>query len=416
MKASLSTYFEKNIFVILLLGISSGLPLSLVLSTLSTWLTEEGISKSSIGLFSALTFPYTIKFLWSPLIDRTRIPILTKLLGTRRAWILVTQIALMLSIAGLGLTDPKTDPWIVALFALIVSFCSASQDIVIDAFRTDSLAKSQYPFGMGAAVFGYRIGMLITSAGALLLADNGFNWHQVYFMMSGCVIVGILAVLLAAEPSVTKKKIKNNWFKNSVKDPFSNFIQRKGWMIFIILAVFYKLGDAFAGSMAYPFYIELGFSKTDIAYVSKVYGLFATLGGAFVGGFLLSKVGLYKALVFAAALQLISNIVFIVQAEMGANVAFLMLTIGFENFSGGIGDAAFIGMIGKLCDKKYSATQFALLSSMAALGRTFLRTPSGYIAENLNWLAFFYTSAFVALPGIIILLLFRKLIRDNIEK
>ncbi len=411
-KAPISSYFRKNILVIFLLGISSGFPLALCFGTLTAWLTEVGIKKETIGLFGALTFPYALKFLWSPLFDAVKVPVLTKFFGKRRAWIITVQALLIASIIGLGHTLPEVNASYTALFAFIVSFIAASQDINIDAYRVELLKQEEYGMGSAAAVFGYRIGMLISGAGALYLADTDLSWHVVYYLMSIVALVGMIAVLIGSRPEIeTKPQPVGGHFRRSVIEPFKDFSQRNGWLVFLFIIVLYKLPDAMLGSLANNFYLEIGFTKTQIASVSKVFGLAATLLGSFAGGIIVTRLGLFRALIIGCLAQGLTVLFFSLQALKGNDIYFLIATIGFENFGSGIGDICVVVFISNLCNKQFTATQFALLSSVSALGRTFLRTPSGYIAASTGWFWFFAISAATAIPGLIVIYLARSQIR-----
>ena len=408
-RKSLAPYLQKNVLVIFLLGISSGFPLALCFGTLTAWLTEAGVNKQSIGLFGALTFPYAIKFLWSPLFDAIKVPYLTKIYGKRRAWLLVTQLFLAASIIWMATTSPDVSPYYTALFALIISFFSASQDINIDAYRVESLTPEEYGYGSAAAVFGYRVGMLFSGAGALYIADFGMSWNFVYLTMSLLVIIGMIGVLLGRIPDAEKEKQPTeNHFKRMVIEPFKDFMQKNGWVVFLALVILYKLPDAIMGSLANNFYLELGFTKTEIASVSKVFGFGATLLGSFLGGVMVARFGLYKSLLTGCILQALTVLFFSIQALVGNDLLTLAFTIGLENLGSGIGDICIVVFISNLCSKQFTATQFALLSSLSALGRTFLRSPSGYIAASTGWLWFFAISSATAIPALIILILYKK--------
>jgi len=399
-------YLQPKIIRLVFLGFASGLPLALTFSTLSVWLAENGVEKSTIGLFAALGIPYTLKFLWAPLIDRAPLPFLTRLFGRRRSWILFSQAALILAIIALGQSDPALDAGRMALLALVVSFCSANQDIVLDAYRVETLDEHSYAAGAAVFVWGYRIAMLVSGAGALYIA-SGFDWGTAYTVMAALMAVGIITTLLSPEP-VTENNtapVGGNWFTDAVAGPFVEFIGSRGWMAFVILAfvVFYKLGDSMAGVMTNPFLIELGFSKIEIANVSKIYGFTATMVGLAIGGWLLNATDMVKSLWICGILQLLSNLMFAAQAEVGHNVSFLALTIGFENLAGGMGTAIFIAYLSSLCNISYTATQYALLSSLFAVPRTLISSGTGYVAEAVAWTDFFIYTAVGALPGLLLL-------------
>lgn len=406
-------YFDKRMLSILLLGFSSGLPLALTMGTLTIWLSEDGVSKASIGAFALVGLPYTFKFVWSPLVDQMPIPFLTKILGRRRAWMLFTQAILIVSIIALGQTHPSADPALTAFLALLVAFCSASQDIVIDAYRVDILDEKTYGAGAASTVLGYRISMLVSGAGALYLATF-YPWSFVYNAMAALIGIGIITTLLCKEPKFTEKEktaaqqsSKRAWLHHAIIDPFTNFTTHKNWIIILIFIMLYKLGDAFAGNMSSPFFIETGFSKIEIANITKVFGFIAMIVGIILGNFVVTRLGIIRALFICGLFQMFSNLVFVLQAQMGHDVSILALTIGTENIAGGMGTAALVAYLSTLCNISYSATQYALLSSLTAVGRTFLSSTAGVLAENVSWTMFFIVSTIIALPGMLALLWLR---------
>ena len=412
-------YLERPVLTQFFLGFASGLPLLLTLSTLTVWLAESGVSKTAIGLFALVGAPYTFKFAWAPLIDRLPIPVLTRLFGRRRSWMLACQAGLVLAILGLGASDPAVDAGQTAIFALLVAFFSASQDIVIDAFRVESLESRQQGAGAGILVFGYRMGMLVAGAGSLYLAAF-HGWFATYAIMAVLALTGSLAILLSPEPKDNQradgqlaadgKPGLGAWLHGAVVAPFADFMRRPVWVGILLFIVLYKFGDALAGVMANPFYIEMGFSKIEIANISKLFGLAATLAGGLIGGIMVARLGLLKSLMVCGVLQMASNLMFAVQAMAGYDLALLTVTIGLENLTGGMGTAAFVAYLSSLCNVAYTATQYALLSSLMAFARTLLASSGGWLADNMDWVAFFLLSAVAALPGLLMLLwLMRKL-------
>jgi len=404
-------YSDHRLIIVFFMGFASGLPFLLSGATLSIWLTESGVSLTAIGLFALVGTPYNLKYLWAPLIDRVPIPVISKLLGRRRSWMVMIQLGLMASIITLGLSSPNTSPGITAFFALAVAFFSASQDIVIDAYRIEILDEDQQGAGAAMTQAGYRFGLLASGAGALYLASN-VTWSLVYGIMAALVLVGFVTALCAPIPKGdqtirTTPHPKGNWFRTSVAAPFTEFFQRNniGVAVFILAFILlYKFGDAFAGVMANPFYIKIGFSKIEIANVSKIFGVFATLLGVFIGGLVVKQVGILKSLFFCGILQMLSNLMFAAQAAIGPNVGFLFLTIGIENLSGGMGSSAFVAYLSLLCNTAYTGTQYALFTSFMAFGRTWLSAMSGWLADRTDWPTFFVISTFVALPGLLMLL------------
>lgn len=406
----ISVYWEKHLILIFLMGFASGLPLLLVGQTLSVRLTEAGVSLTEIGLFALVGTPYNIKFFWAPVIDRVHLPILSDLLGRRRSWMICIQVFLMTSILCLGMSNPGQATGITALFALATAFFSASQDIVIDAYRIEILDDDQQGAGAAMSQIGYRFGMLCAGAGALYLASV-MNWSVVYAFMAGLILIGFFAALKAPVATKLERREKTNesrkdWFRSMVAEPFGEFFGRNNLRTALAILVFillYKLGDAFVSVMANPFYIKIGFSKIDIANVTKLFGVAATLVGVFVGGLIVKRYGALTSLLFCGIFQMVSNLMFAAQAAIGAKIGFLFLTIGIENMSGGMGSAAFVAYLSLLCHVKYTGTQYALFTSFMAFGRTWLSATSGWVADQTSWEVFFIGSTVIALPGLLIL-------------
>ncbi len=405
-------YLEPRLLVVLALGFASGLPLLLTLSTLSIWLTEEGVTLTAIGLFAMVGTPYAVKFLWAPIIDRVPIPLLTPRLGRRRSWLLAIQACLVMAIVALGATRPGQTAFWTALAALLVSFFSASQDIVVDAYRIEILAEREQGAGAAMTQFGYRIGMLASGAGALLLAEF-VPWVWVYAAMAGLLgLIGLGTTLSCREPPVGAAPAPDAGprglarLRQAIVEPVAEFVHRNGGRAALLVLAFillYKFGDAFAGVMANPFYVKTGFTKAEIAAITKIFGLAATLTGVFVGGLLVGRFGVMRALLVCGILQMLSNLLFAVQALAGRDLRVLVLTIGFENLAGGMGSAAFVAYLSVLCNVAYTATQYALFSSFMAVGRTVLSSTSGIIADRVEWVVFFALSTLLALPGLLVL-------------
>ncbi len=413
---SLKVYGEPRLLAILFLGFSSGLPLALTFGTLSLWMAEAGVDKTTIGLFALAGSPYTLKFLWSPLIDHLPVPFLTARLGRRRAWMLLTQLALMATIFGLGHADPSVDATTTALLALLVSFSSASQDIVIDAYRVEILDERRLGAGAAMVVLGYRLGMLVSGAGALYLASF-HGWFITYGIMALLMSVGMLTTLLNPEPErvtdgsrsrpvVDEETVVTrvwHWIHGAVISPFADFMQRPGWLWVLLFILLYKFGDALAGVMSSPFYVELNFSKIEIANISKLFGLAATLAGGVIGGMLVHRTGILRALLWCGMLQMLSNLMFVLLAWVGHDLYLLTATIAIENLSGGMGTAAFVAYLSSLCHIAYTATQYALLSSFMAFGRTLLASSGGWMADRMDWVTFFLATTAAAVPGLLLL-------------
>ena len=402
--------FQPRFLLIGLLGFFSGLPLALTASTLTAWLFEAGVDRASIGLFAAIATPYALKFLWAPLLDGLRLPYLTARLGRRRSWLLVTQGLLAAAIFIMAGVDPALTPWLTALVGVGIATLSATQDTVIDAYRVERLAPEEQGTGAAWATFGYRIGMLVSGAGALYLADR-FGWQMTYSIMACVMGLAVVVTLIMKESSVVSRQSSakthdsrlTTFFREYVVNPFRDFMTRPLWLAVLAFVVLYKLGDAFMGVMFNPFLLDIGFTKTEIAQVVKVYGLIATILGTFAGGWLIPRIGMYRALMLCGFGHMLTNLLLVMQAKIGADVHFLIFTISLENFSGGMSTAAFIAYLSALCRVNYTATQYALLSSLAAFGRTWLSTPSGALSQAVGWEVFFAIASLMAVPGLVLL-------------
>ena len=405
---SLAIYREPRLLAILLMGFSSGLPLALTGATLGIWLAEAGLSLTAIGLFALVGTAYNFKFVWSPVIDRLPLPVLTRLLGRRRGWAVVIQFLLGLAIVALGFADPRIDPWWTALGAVAVAFLSASQDIVLDAYRVELLEDHEQAAGAAATQVGYRFGMLAAGAGALYLATF-FGWQATYAVMGALMGVGILTVLATREPDregTAAKPVPTSlgaWLQDAVVAPFADFVTRPNWILILVFVVLYKFGDALAGTVSSPFYVAMGFSKIEIANVSKIFGVVSTLVGVALGGVVTYRLGLVRGLMVCGVLQMLSNLMFAIQAMVGYDIPMLMATIAIENVTGGMGSAAFVAYLSSLCNVSYTATQYALLSSLAATARTMLSSSGGWLAESLGWVPFFLLTVLAAVPGLLLL-------------
>lgn len=405
----LSIYLQSRLLVIFAMGFASGLPLALSSATLFFWLAEAGITLATIGLFALVGTPYNLKFFWAPVIDRIPLPILTRKLGRRRSWMIVIQLGLMVSIATLGFSQPEVTPVLTAVCALSVAFFSASQDIVIDAYRIEILDSDEQGAGAAMTQAGYRLGAIVAGAGALFLAEQ-IDWSIVYAVMAALVIVGMITAIFAPDPKKKKSALVEaqciKGFRSIVIDPFVEFFMRNQIGIAIIILAFillYKFGDAYAGMMAYPFYYEMGFTKSEVATVSKIFGVIATVVGVFIGGLIVKRYSIMKSLLGCGILQMLSNLMYAAQAIAGHDVQFLYFTIGIENLSGGMGSSAFVAYLSVLCNTAYTGTQFALFTSFMAFGRTLLSASSGWVVQMMGWFDFFLISTVVALPGLLLL-------------
>lgn len=392
-----------RMIVALLMGFSCGLPLLLTITVLQAWMKEEGVDLTVIGLMALVGLPYTLKFLWAPFLDRYTLPFL----GRRRGWLLIAQIFLIFSIAGLGLTDPDPDygghPWMVAFAALLVTFFSASQDIVVDAYRREDLPDEELGLGSSFYINGYRVGMLLASGGGLILADH-VSFSTVYLIMAACMLPGVLTTFFASEPEIAAGTPKT--LKEAVLYPLIDYFSRKEALWILAFILFYKMGDTMASAMTTPFYLDIGFSKTEIGAVVKLFGFWATIIGSLIGGVLMLRQGIYRSLWIFGFLQAISTAGFALLARIGHNISALSAVIAFENLSSGMGTAAYVAFMASITNKKFTATQYALLSSLMGVPRVLASAPTGFFAKSLGWENFFIFCTLIAVPGMLLLLKF----------
>ena len=375
------------------LGFSSGLPLALTAGTLQAWLTVTGVDLKTIGLFTLVGLPYTLKFLWSPVMDRFVPP----WLGRRRGWMVAAQGALLAGILAMGITGTDS-PWTLAALAMLVAFMSASQDIVFDAYRADVLHPPERGFGAAVSVTGYRIGMLAAGALALIMAER-IGWRETYVVMAALMAVGLLTTLISPEPAAPMQAPRS--LSDAVWLPLREFFGRTRAVELLLVVVLYKVGDALAGALSTAFLIRgMGFSPTEVGLVNKGLGLAATIFGALVGGAAMTRLGLFRSLVAFGVLQAVSNLSFMALAWSGKSYSLMVGAVAIENLSGGMGTAAFVALMMSLCDHRFTATQFALLSALAAVGRVLVGPPSGYLVQQVGWVAFFLITTLAALPGL----------------
>ena len=390
----LQVFRSPRVAVITFLGFSSGLPLALTSGTLQAWMAVTGVDLRTIGVFALVGIPYTIKFLWSPLMDRFVPP----WLGRRRGWIVITQILLMLGISAMAFSSPLQAPLLLAALALLVAFTSASQDIVIDAYRTDVLRERERGAGAAVFVFGYRIALLVSGAVALILSDH-IGWKNTYLFMASVMMVGIISTLLGPEPE--ERVVPPHSLRDAVWGPLKEYFLRNAAIPLLLLIVLYKLGDAYAGALTTAFLIKgIGFTASEVGTINKGLGLISLIVGAMFGGSLMVRLGLFQSLLSFGILQAISNLSFMLLAWVGKSYGMLVFAVAFENLSGGMGTAAFVSLLMAMCNHRYTATQYALLSSLAALGRIFIAPTSGYLVESVGWASFFFITTLVALPGL----------------
>lgn len=385
--------------VALIMGFACGLPLLLTITVLQAWMKEEGVDLTVIGMFALVGLPYTVKFLWAPVLDRFTLPFL----GRRRGWLLAAQIALICSIAGLGMTEPAKNPWMVAFAAFLVTFFSASQDIVVDAYRREDLADEELGLGSSLYVNGYRVGMLLASGGGLIMADH-MPFSMVYLIMAACMLPGLLTTLLTPEPEAVMGVPKT--LREAVLEPLQEYFGRESSMLILAFILLYKIGDIMASAMTTPFYLDIGFSKTQIGAIVKLFGFWATIAGALIGGVLMLRLGINRSLWVFGFLQAISTAGFAVLAKIGNVVPALAAVIAFENLSSGMGTAAYVAFMASITNKKFTATQYALLSSLMGVPRVLASAPTGFFVKHLGWFNFFIVCVFIAIPGMLLLLKF----------
>lgn len=393
------SYLNRRTVICLFLGFSSGLPLFILLSLLQAWLAKSGLNVKALGLFALVMFPYTWKFLWSPLMDRYNFGVL----GRRRGWMALTQAALFVGIGAMGMLDPVTQLPAIAFMASVVAFLSASQDIVIDAYRREILPDNEQGLGSAVHVNAYKVAGMVPGALSLILADM-MAWQAVFWITAAFMLPGLLCTLVIKEPTVYGTPPKN--IREAVVLPFREFIARDGWAMALAVLGFiflYKLGDSMATALATKFYLDLGFSMTQIGAIAKTTGFWASIAGGIVGGVWMVRLGINRGLWIFGVVQAVAILGFAWLAQAGANTLLLAAVIGFEAFGVGLGTAAFVAYIAKTTDPRYTATQFALFTSLAAVPRTFINSSVGFIVAETGWFMFFILCFVLALPGMLML-------------
>ena len=430
---ALAVYGKPRVIAMSLLGFSAGLPFLLVFSTLSAWLRDSGLALSTIGFFSWIGITYSIKVFWAPVVDRTPIFFLTGRLGKRRSWMLSAQVVIALGLAGMAMSDPQAHLQQIAIFALLVAFGSATQDITIDAYRIEAVDRLLQGAMAASYVFGYRVALLVAGAGAFYIAAAQ-NWQYAYFTMACLMGIGIITTLVIAEPehsvSATAGDLENElerklglgnnghalnrfaaWFTGAVVSPFVEFFRRNGLLALIILLLIgtFRLSDITMGVMANPFYLDLGFSKVEIANVTKVFGFFMTILGAGLGGILVLRYGIYKPLLVGAILVPVTNLFFVWLAMSGPDLVSLAVVISMDNLSGGFATSAFIAYLSSLTNTTYTATQYALFSSLMTLPAKIIGGFSGIVVEAAGYAWFFLYAGLLGAPALLLIIyLMRK--------
>ncbi|GLS26785.1 AmpG family muropeptide MFS transporter [Marinibactrum halimedae] len=425
---ALKVYWHRKVLVMWFLGFSAGLPLLLVFSTLTAWLSDYGVSKTAIGFFAWVGITYSVKVFWSPIVDRLHIPFLGTFLGRRRSWILVAQLFIAVSLALMSQANPESDLMLIALLALAVAFSSATQDLSIDAYRVEAATVDLQAAMSATYVFGYRLAMLVAGAGAFFIAD-WFSWSIAYLSMALFMGVGVVTVLVIKEPlkmrateedaahrllekrfNLTVEEQEMHrwqrfkvWFGDAVICPFLDFFQRNGtWAIFILIFIgVFRLSDITMGIMANPFYLDVGFTKSEIATVGKIYGFGMTMFGTFVAGIVVAKIGVFRPLFIAAIMVVATNILFAYLAYTGPSLLWLTIVISADNLSGGLANACFIAYLAGLTNRHYTATQYALFSSLMTLPGKFLSGFGGVVVDSLGFVPFFLYAAVIGIPAIL---------------
>ena len=385
--------------VAFVMGFSSGLPLLLTIGVLQAWMKEGGVDLAWIGLITLVQIPYSWKFIWAPILDRFTPPFL----GRRRGWLLVAQLALISAIVGLGYSDPVNNAGMMVVAAMLVAFFSASQDIVIDAYRREDLPDEELGLGSSMYIYGYRMGMLLASGGGLIMADH-MSFSRVYMIMAACMLPGVLTTLLTPEPKVSSGVPQT--MREAVIHPLVEYFSRNNAVWILVFILFYKIGDTMASAITTPFYLDIGFSKTEIGAVVKVFGTGATLAGAFLGGIILLRMGINRSLWIFGVLQALSTAGFAILARIGYSVSVLSGVIAFENLSSGMGTAAFVAFMASITNKKFTATQYALLTSLIGIPRAMASSVTGFMVKYIGWESFFVMCALIAIPGMLMLLKF----------
>lgn len=408
-RQNLQTIANPRILTVLFLGFSSGLPLALTGSTLQAWFTQAGVSLMTIGILSLVGIPYVWKFVWSPLIDRFTIPFL----GRRRGWIALTQISLCITLFIMANLQPTVTPKLIGVLAILIAFFSATQDIAIDAYRVDVLRPEERGLGAASTIFAFRMGMLVSGGLALIFADH-FGWRITYELMAVLIAASTIATYFGpeAEKEITPPKS----FTEAIVEPFADLLKREKILAILLFVVFYKFGDALALTLMSNFLLKgLGFSLTDVGLVFKTAGLFATILGAFTGGILLTRINLFNGLLIFGLAQAFSNLMFMLLAYVGKDFALMASSLFIESFCSGLSTAALLAYLMSLCNKRFSATQFALLSALSAIGRVFLGPLAAVMVANIGWINFYFWSFILCFPGIILLSLLRDTVTVNAE-
>jgi PAT family beta-lactamase induction signal transducer AmpG len=398
-------YRDRRQLIILLMGFASGMPFLLTGATLTYWMSRTDVNLTTIGLFALVGTPYAFKFAWAPLVDQMPLPLLDRWLGRRRSWMLLAQVGILVSVVLLAWSDPARTPWFTAAAAVLVAFFSATQDIAVDAYRIEILRDEEQGAGSATTQLGYRIALWIVDAMSLLLPSL-LPWPVVISLIALLIVIGMVTVLYAEEPKVERPALGSTqaWVNQAVVRPFAEFLSYRGWFVILLFALLYKYGDALGGTMARPFFNQMGFSGPEIFGVTKSFGVAATIFGGLAGGIVVARYGLFKALLVAGILQAITNLLFSWVAVEPRDVVVLTLAITADNFTGALGGVAFIGYLSSLCTAGMAGTQYALLTSLMAFGRTTMSAGGGWLAAQMGWVEFWIATTLLAIPGLLLLL------------
>ena len=438
-REAFAVYLHRRVLAMLFLGFSAGLPFLLVFSTLTAWLRDLGVSRTAIGFFAWVGITYSIKVLWAPVVDRVPIPFLTRILGKRRSWMLIAQIGIASGLIGMAMTDPTTDLFMVAIFALLVAFSSATQDIAIDAYRIEAVVKERQAAMAATYILGYRLALLVAGAGALYIAAYA-SWPGAYFSMAALTLVGMATALLVSEPDrhgesdnvMFEQRVVDfmsrseglpdglrraiAWVIGAVICPFADFFARNGWWAILILLFIgvFRLSDLAMGIMANPFYLDLGFTKTEIANIAKVFGFVMSVVGSFLGGAMVVRYGIMRPLLLGAVMVAATNLLFAVMAMVGPDKIWLAAVISADNISAGLSNAVFIAYLSSLTNQAYTATQYALFSSFMTLPGKVISGFSGLIVDGFGYVSFFVYAGAIGIPAILLVIYLMR--HWNIDK
>jgi PAT family beta-lactamase induction signal transducer AmpG len=398
-------FTDSRLFTILILSMVSGMPMAFFSTMLSAWFKDLGMAVTVIGLFSITKSPYSFKYAWAPVVDHFKLPVLFNTLGRRRSWMLLANIIVVASLLAIGSSNPVENIQLTVVLTCVFGFFAATYDIAFDAFRIESLEENMQAMGVSTTILGYKLGMLSISVGSLLISEQ-FSWNSTFLYAGTLLSVGTIIILLSKEPKsiITNfKGINVDMFNKTIVEPFSEFYKRDYAIVILSAVTLYKLGEAMLSSMTMPFYMETGFTKTEIAKISKIYGVIATLVGVYIGAAISARVGNLKSLMICGTTQMLSNLMFVWQNHMGADISALMVTLTIENVTGGMGGAALMGYMSALCNRKFTATHYALLSSFASFANNTLAASSGYWVRGLGWDMFFIFTTIISLPALLII-------------